>query len=298
MKVLVLGSNGQLGQCLKKQIQDNNFNVIYSSRDEIDISSFEKTKKQILDIKPQVIINASAYTAVDKAEKEQKEANLINHLAVRNIASTCNQLDCWLVHFSTDYVFDGKSSVAYKEEDKTNPLGIYGYSKLMGEREIQSSGCRYIIIRTAWVFSEYGNNFLKNMLHLGPKYSELRVVGDQVGCPTYAQDIAKVIMTILMSLKSKKVSSCLYHYSGNYCVSWADFAESIFEEALKLNIVKNKPKILNITTKQFPTLAERPKRSELNSSKISSVFEITPSDFIAGIRSSLTAIKKQKINNK
>ena len=291
MKVLVLGSKGQLGRCLNDQLDNGDYNVIYTSREQIDIGAIEASKSQILEIKPDVVINATAFTAVDKAEEEPEKSALINHLAVANIADTCSQLGCWLVHVSSDYVFDGASTVAYIEEDKTNPLGVYGDTKLKGEIAIQSSGCNHIIIRTAWVFSEYGNNFLKTMLRLGAERSELRIVGDQVGCPTYAQDIAKAIMVILESLNTKEVSSCLYHFSGNFCCSWAEFSQAIFDEALELKVIASKPNIVAITTIEFPTLAKRPLRSELSSNKIRSTFGIDPSDCMLGIRSSLMAIK-------
>jgi len=214
MKILVLGSKGQLGQCLNDQLAITEHDVVYTSRGKIDIAEFEVTKAQILEISPDIVINATAYTAVDKAEEEHQAADLINHLAVANIASICFQLDCWLIHVSTDYVFDGNTDLPSTENDRTNPQGVYGDTKLKGEIATQSSGCRHIIIRTAWVFSEYGDNFLKTMLRLGAERNELRIVGDQVGCPTYAQDIAKAIMMILERLQSKEVSSCLYHFSG------------------------------------------------------------------------------------
>lgn len=295
MKILVLGSKGQLGLCLKDQLHKTDYHVFYTSRDEIDIADFVATKKQILDYSPDIVINASAYTLVDKAEEENQTSELINHLAVANIASICNQLDCRLIHISTDYVFDGNSELPYTENDQTNPQGVYGDTKLKGEIAIQSSGCRYIIIRTAWVFSEYGNNFLKTMLRLGSDRKELDIVGDQVGCPTYAQDIAKAIINIIESLKAKEVSSCLYHFSGNFCCSWAEFAQVIFDEALKLGVIASKPYVVSISTKEFPTLAKRPARSELSSNKIKYTFGIDPSDFMLGIRSSLMAIKKENI---
>ena len=291
MKILVLGSKGQLGQCLYDQLLSTDHDVVYTSRDQLDIADFNRTKRRLLELSPDVVINATAYTAVDKAEKDHEVADLINHLAVANIAGACHELACWLIHISTDYVFDGRSNVPYKEDDQTNPQGVYGKTKLQGEKAIQSSGCRHVIIRTAWVFSEYGNNFLKTMLRLGAERSELRIVGDQVGCPTYAQDIAKAIITILESFKSKEVTSCLYHFSGNFCCSWAVFSKAIFDEALELKIIASKPNVVAITTNEFPTLAKRPAQSQLNSNKITTNFGIESSDCMLGIRSSLTAIK-------
>lgn len=291
MKVLVLGCKGQLGLCLRDQLEHATHEVVFASRDHIDVADFNVTKSSICEISPDIVINATAYTAVDKAEEDKEMANLINHLAVANLAHICSQLGCWLVHVSTDYVFDGASTVAYKEEDKTNPQGVYGDTKLKGELAIQSSGCRHIIIRTAWVFSEYGNNFLKTILRLGAELSELRIVGDQIGCPTYAQDIANAIVVILENVKSKELNSGLYHFGGNVCCSWAEFAHAIFDQALELKVIASKPNVVAITTKEFPTLAKRPAQSQLNSNKLTTNFGIESSDCMLGIRSSLTAIK-------
>ncbi len=293
MKILVLGSKGQLGQCLYDQLSHTDHEVLYTSRLQIDIADFESTQIKLLHIDPDAVINATAYTAVDKAEEEHQTADLINHLAVANIASICDKLDCFLIHVSTDYVFDGNSELPYTESDQTNPQCVYGDSKLKGEIAIQSSGCKYIIIRTAWVFSEYGNNFLKTMMSLSAERNELRIVGDQVGCPTYAQDIARTIRVIIESFKLKKVHSCLYHFSGNFCCSWAEFAQNIFDEALKLDVIASKPNVIAISTKEFPTQAKRPSRSELSSKNISYAFGIKPSDYTLGIRSSLMAIKNK-----
>ena len=215
MKILVLGSKGQVGQCLNDQLAITEHDVVYTSREQIDIADFEVTRAQMLEISADIVINATAYTAVNKAEEERQSADRINHLAVANIASICNRLDCWLIHLSTDYVFDGKSEVPYKENNSTNPQGVYGDSKLKGEAAIEESGCKYLIIRTAWVYSEYGNNFLKTMLRLGADRDELSIVGDQIGCPTYAQDIAKSIVSILSCLDLKDSSSGIYHYCGD-----------------------------------------------------------------------------------
>ena len=294
MKILVLGCKGQLGRCLNDQLVYTEHEVIYTSREQIDIADFEVTKSKILEFSPDLIINATAYTAVDKAEEDQKTANLINHLAVKNIADICNQLECWLIHVSTDYVFDGNSKVPYREDDQTNPQGAYGETKLKGELAIQASGCKHIIIRTAWVFSEYGNNFLKTMLRLGAERNELSIVGDQIGCPTYAQDIAKAIVVIMRRLKSEGKIIGTYHYVGEVGCSWADFAEDIFKEAIKQGIIKNKPKIIKISTSEFPTLAKRPMQSKLDFSKFKSTFGINQSNYADSIYSALEGYEKLK----
>ena len=296
MKVLVLGCKGQLGLCLRDQLEHTTHEVVFASRDHIDVADFYATKHSICEISPDIVINATAYTAVDKAEKDKEMANLINHLAVENIAICCNKLDCWLIHISTDYVFDGTSRIPYKEDDQTNPQGIYGETKLRGEQTIQSSGCRHIIIRTAWVYSEYGNNFLKTMLRLGANRSELRIVGDQTGCPTYAQDIACAISTVLPHIMSNNDFIGTYNYAGDRSCSWADFARTIFDQAIQLNIIGSKPRVKSISTKDFPTLAKRPLLSQLDSNKFDTTFGIRPSNYLMGVRSSIEAL--QNLNGK
>jgi dTDP-4-dehydrorhamnose reductase len=282
MKILVLGCKGQLGRCLTYQLVNTEHEVIYTSREQIDIADFEVTKSKILEFSPDLIINATAYTAVDKAEEDKKTANLINHLAVKNIADICNQLECWLIHVSTDYVFDGNSKVPYREDDQTNPQGAYGETKLKGELAIQASGCKHIIIRTAWVFSEYGNNFLKTMLRLGAERNELSIVGDQIGCPTYAQDIARSIVGIIPQLNSRKDNG-IYHYCGDQPCSWYDFANAIFDQAMTNNL--KIPSIVNsIETSAYPTSAKRPAFSVLDCSKMENECGVLSSNWQEGIR--------------
>ena len=283
MKILVLGCKGQLGQCLNDQLAITEHEVVYTSRGQIDIADFEVTKTQILKISPDIVINATAYTAVDKAEEEHQAADRINHLAVANISNICVQLDCWLIHVSTDYVFDGNSEVPYKEDNPTNPQGIYGDSKLKGEVAIEASGCKYLIIRTAWVYSEYGNNFLKTMLRLGADRDELSIVGDQIGCPTNAQDIAKSIVSILSFLDLKGSSSGIYHYCGDKPCSWYDFARAIFLEA-EVRGLKTPSYVKSITTDDYPTPAIRPAYSVLDCTKVESVFDVTRSNWRDGIK--------------
>ena len=283
MKILVLGSKGQLGQCLNDQLAITEHDVVYTSRGQIDIAEFEVTKAQILEISPDIVINAAAYTAVDIAEEERQAADRINHLAVANIASICNKLNCWLIHVSTDYVFDGNSEVPYKEDNPTNPQGVYGSSKLKGEVAIEASGCKYLIIRTAWVFSEYENNFLKTMLRMGADHDELSIVGDQIGCPTYAQDIAMSIVSILPCLDLKGSSSGIYHYCGDEPCSWYDFARAIFSEA-EVHGLKTPSYVKSIKTSDYPTPAIRPAYSVLDCSKIESFFDVNRSNWREGIK--------------
>jgi dTDP-4-dehydrorhamnose reductase len=200
-----------------------------------------------------------------------------------NISGICNQLDCWLIHVSTDYVFDGNSQVPYKEDNPTNPQGVYGDSKLKGEAAIEASGCKYLIIRTAWVYSEYGNNFLKTMLRLGADRDELSIVGDQVGCPTYAQDIAMTLVSALPLLDLRGSSSGIYHYCGDEPCSWFDFARAIFSEAEKQGL-KTPSCVKSISTADYPTPAMRPVYSVLECSKIEECFDVTRSNWRNGIR--------------
>ena len=290
MKILVLGSKGQLGQCLKDQLDISAHDVVYTSREQFDITEFDVTKTQILKISPDIIINATAYTAVDKAEEEHQATESINHLAVANIASICYQLDCWLIHLSTDYVFDGNSEVPYKEDSPTNPQSVYGDSKLRGELAIESSGCKYVIIRTAWVYSEYGNNFLKTMLQLGAERDNLSIVGDQIGCPTYGQDIAKSIVSILSFKNLKESHSGIYHYCGNEICSWYEFARAIFTEA-EVQGLKIPSCIKSIITTDYPTPAVRPAYSVLDCNKIESCFDVTRSNWRDGIKIAIGRLK-------
>jgi dTDP-4-dehydrorhamnose reductase len=283
MKVLVLGCKGQLGRCLSDQLINTNYEVTYTSRDQIDISNFEKARIKITYIAPDIIINASAYTAVDKAENDKVTADLINHLAVDNLAAICLELGYWLIHISTDYVFDGNSTVPYLEFDKTNPQGVYGHTKLDGELAIQSSGCKYLIIRTAWVFSEYGDNFLKTMLRLGTVRNELSIVGDQIGCPTYAQDLAKAIVTMMTQLNEESSTSGTFHYCGDQVCSWYEFARVIFEEA-RMSGLQIPGLIHSIQTSDYPTVAERPGYSALDCHKIRNTFDVNTSDWKLGVK--------------
>ena len=289
MKVLVLGSKGQLGRCLNDQLDSTDLNVIYTSRELLDITNFEETKSKIFDFFPDIVINATAYTAVDKAEEEQEMANIINNLAVANLAKICKQLDSWLIHISTDYVFDGNSDIPYIEDDKKNPQNIYGETKLNGELAIQSLGCNHIIIRTAWLFSEYGNNFLKTMLRLGEDRDELSIVGDQVGSPTYAQDLAKVIVIITNRLKDNSFASGIYHYCGFTSCSWYQFAKLIFLEADQLNF-RSPKKLREISSNLYEKAAKRPDFSILNCSKLDNVLNLEKPELTHGIKNSLKAL--------
>jgi dTDP-4-dehydrorhamnose reductase len=268
MRILVLGRKGQLGRCLKDQLVNTHHEVIYTSREQINIANFEATEHSITEIYPDVIINATAYTAVDKAEQEEKVANLTNNFAVENIAKICLKINSILLHISTDYVFDGTLRKPYDEFARTNPQGVYGKSKLDGEIAIQKSGCKHVIIRTSWVFSEYGNNFVKTMLRLAREKDSLSIVSDQIGCPTYAGDLASFILGFieLRNIFDEKVYG-IYHFSGDLSLSWFQFAEEIFTCQKKLCNDFKIPRLIKLKTAEYPTLAKRPKYSVMCSKR-------------------------------
>ena len=289
MKVLVLGSNGQIGNSLRDKLDQKFNDILFCAKKDIDIGNFENTKNEIINFHPEVVINASAYTKVDKAEEEIEEARLINSLAVLNLANICKSIGSLLIHFSTDYVFDGSSSKPYTEKSKTNPKSVYGQTKLEGEKNIISCGCDFIILRTSWVFSEYGENFLKTMIHLGQEKDELSIVSDQFGNPTYAKDIAIIVDKILKDLKFG-FKSQIFNYSGDSTCSWFDFAEEIFQQAKNLNL--KTPRIIKkVDSEQYITKAKRPKYSVLDNTKILNQFLVKESNWKLGISEILSLYK-------
>ncbi|KHT36732.1 dTDP-4-dehydrorhamnose reductase [Pectobacterium carotovorum] len=266
MKVLLTGSNGQLGRCFQDRLPAD-WQVWATDTTELDITDYAKVLVAVKEYQPDVIVNAAAYTAVDKAESEPELAALVNKTGPENLARAAKEVSARLVHVSTDYVFDGNATVPYIETDKTNPLGVYGQTKLDGEIAVSSVLPEAIIIRTAWVFSEYGNNFVKTMLRLAKERDELSIVSDQRGCPTYAGDIAQAIIELL----KQNADGGIYHYCGDKEVSWDEFAKSIFDNAVRLNVLAKLPIINAITTEQYPTPAKRPVYSSLDGKKISSL---------------------------
>jgi len=266
--ILVIGVNGQVGSEIKELSSNYDYNFLFTTSKELDITEHKKVKEFIKENNIKTIINCGAYTGVDKAEDEKELANDINHLAVKNLAILSNEFGIKLIHISTDYVFDGENFKPYTEDDITNPNGIYGQTKLDGENTM----CEYnlinsIIIRTSWVYSSFGNNFVKTMLRLGKEKDELGVIFDQVGTPTYARDLAKTILDILPNIKNDKTE--IYNYSNEGVLSWYDFAKEIMRMA-KLDCIIN-----SIETKDYPTPAKRPHYSLLNKSKIKQEFHIT-----------------------
>ena len=267
MKVLVIGKNGQLGKSIHKIIKNkkqiNNF--IFIGREELDLSNSQSIHLFFRNKKFDIIINCAAYTAVDKAEKEYDLANQINNVAVRELGKIAKILNAKLIHISTDYVFDGKKIKPYLETDLTNPINIYGKTKCAGENSLKKVMLfNAIIIRTSWVYSEFGKNFLTSIIKLGKKNNELKIVSDQIGSPTYATDLASAILDIIKNktFMQNNFPTEIYHYSNIGNISWFDFAKEIFR------LTKIQCKIKPILTKNYCTLAKRPKNSVLNKSKI------------------------------
>lgn len=263
MKVLLTGAKGQLGRCFSDRCPAG-WDILATDSDALDITNLEQVRKIAVAYQPNFIVNAAAYTAVDKAEVEHDIAALINDIGPKNLATVAKEVGARLVHISTDYVFDGEATTPYIEDAPTNPLGVYGQTKLNGELAVSQVQSEALIIRTAWVFSEYGNNFVKTMLRLAQGRERLGIVADQRGCPTYAGDIASAVITLLQ----KEAPGGIYHFCGDSEVAWNEFAEIIFSSALNQGVLAQIPIVDGITTEQYPTPAKRPKYSVLNCEKI------------------------------
>jgi len=267
--ILLIGSNGQVGQELQ-QILPSYGNVISVARPTVDFTEPETLRNIIKSKQPQIIINAAAYTAVDKAESEPELATAINATAPLILAEESQKLGAFLIHISTDYVFDGNGCRPYQETDATNPLSVYGKTKLTGEQAIRENCTNHLILRTAWVYGNFGkSNFVKTMVRLGAERPELRIVADQIGSPTWAKDIAAVIAEIIPHLNSDIAGT--YHYTNSGVASWYDFAVAIFEEAQQLGFPLKVENIVPITTPEYPTPARRPPYSVLACGKISTL---------------------------
>ena len=298
MRILVTGKNGQLGRSIQKIVNEQGNNprsnneqqvndFIFVGREELDLSSENNINLYFNNNdKFDIIINCAAYTAVDKAEEELELANQVNHLAVKQLAQIAKNQQAKLIHISTDYVFDGESDKPYTETDKTSPINVYGKTKLAGEKVLQEvMPTNATIIRTSWVYSEFGNNFVKTMLRLGKERDQISVVSDQIGSLTYATDLAEVILTIINSKDYRnkgRQSTEIYHYSNEDKISWYDFAKEIFKMA------KIDCKVNPIATDQYPTPAKRPRCTFMNKDKIIETFGVNIPDW----KESLTKVFK------
>ena len=266
--ILVTGANGQLGSELRALEQTYpTYNFHFTDYKALDITKHAAVDAFIKATHISVIINCAAHTAVDKAESDLEMSTKLNHLAVENFAKIAKENKIQFIHISTDYVFDGTNSMPYNEEDKTSPQSVYGSTKLAGEKALQQiNPANSIIIRTSWVYSSFGNNFVKTMLRLANERKELGVIVDQIGTPTYARDLARALLEIIPKLNNENVE--LYHFSNKGVCSWYDFAKAIFD-LKEIDI-----KVNAIETSQYPTAAKRPFYSVLNKNKIENSFQI------------------------
>ena len=288
-KVLLIGAKGQVGQELQVTLPSLG-EVISIGREELDLTNSEKISQLIREIHPDYLVNAAAYTAVDKAETEPDLAYSINAIAPKIMAESAEKIKAKFLHISTDYVFDGRKNTPYLETDLTNPLGVYGQSKLRGEEEIKNVNSNAIILRTAWVYGSYGkSNFVKTMLRLGKEREELKVVVDQVGSPTWAKDIATAITHLLINVDNPPG---IYNFTNSGVASWFDLTKAIFEEAKISGIPLKIQRVIPITTAEYPTPAVRPAYSVLSGQKISQQLGYIPPYW----RDSLKAMLNQLFN--
>ena len=282
MKILVTGSNGQLGSEIKFVSKNHkNFNWIFSDLKECDLSKLDQLEIYLNKIRPNLIINCAAYTAVDNAENDFYNSDLINHKSIDLISNWTNSNKCKLIHISTDYVFDGTSSVALTENAKTSPINVYGTTKLLGENACLSNNSNSIIIRTSWVYSSYGNNFVKTMMKLMKKKDNLNIVNDQIGSPTYAFDLANVILKIICS---KEWKGGIYHYSNSGEISWYEFANEI------KNICGYTTLLNGVSSDEFVTIAKRPKFSLLDKNKITRDYKVKIPNYLTSLKKCIKII--------
>ncbi|MBR2326390.1 MAG: dTDP-4-dehydrorhamnose reductase [Alistipes sp.] len=287
MNILITGANGQLGNEMRKVSAKSAHNYIFTDVAELDITSAEAVEQMVAEAKVDVVVNCAAYTAVDNAEDDEATADKINHGAVRNLAVACAKHNATLVHISTDYVFGGDACVPYTEEAQTAPLGVYGRTKLAGERAVEESGCNHIIIRTAWLYSEFGRNFCKTMRTLTSTKPSLKVVFDQIGSPTYAADLAEAIFYIIESRQADKCG--IYHFSNEGVCSWYDFATEIARQS-----GNNECKIEPCHSDEFPAKVTRPHFSVLDKSKIKTTFGITIPHWQVSLAKCIEQLEKQE----
>ena len=276
MKILVIGKNGQLAKSIKKISQQKNYshlnNFVFAGKEEIDLTNLNSIKNYFNNSNVDIVINCAAYTAVDKAEDEEILANLVNHIAVKELANIANKKNISLIHISTDYVFDGLKGKPYNEDDRAFPLNSYGKSKLSGENALLSvTNLNAIIVRTGWVYSEFGENFVKTVLSHANNNKSINMISDQFGTPTYANDLANAILTIAISEKflSKNKLSKIYNFSNLGGCTWFDFAREI------INLYDTQCIVNPIQTKEFPLPAKRPSYSILNKKLVIKDFDLT-----------------------
>lgn len=292
MKVLVTGASGQLGQELQiRAPQYTTWEFFFCDRSELDITNKEAVERVVLEKNITAIVNCAAYTAVDKAESEQELAYSINVIGAQNLARVASENQLQLIHVSTDFVFDGIRKTPYTESDSPNPIGVYGKTKLQGEEEILKVCPKAIVLRTAWLYSAFGANFVKTMQRLGKERTQLRVVSDQIGTPTWAGDLGDVLLEMLAKLENGGTQKGVYHYSNEGVASWYDFAVEI----MKLSQIDCE--VLPIETKDYPLPAPRPAYSVLNKSKIKRDFGLIIPDWKASLEKCIELIEQKSYTN-
>lgn len=288
--ILVTGANGQLGSEIKElSLNYEGFNFFFEDSKGLDITNATFVDEYIKKNNINGVINCAGYTAVDKAEEALEEAEKINVFGVENLVKSIKNRGGKLMHISTDYVFNGESFLPYKEEDSIAPLGVYGSTKRRGEEIVESSSIEAIVIRTSWVYSAYGNNFVKTMMRLGKEKESLNVVYDQIGTPTYARDLAKVCLQLITLDRKIDRDSKIYHFSNEGVTSWYDFAKAIME-------FSNLPCAINpIESKEYKTLAKRPHYSVLNKQKIKNDFTIEVPYWRDSLKECIMKIKQEEL---
>ena len=286
-RILITGADGQLGTELQKT-GPKNFELLALGRDQLDLGAAEPIADTISQFKPTAVINAAAYTAVDQAEEEPEVAEQINSLAPGYLAAACRKNRALLIHISTDFVFDGLGNVPYKPDSKTSPLGSYGRTKLLGEEKILEALSTALIVRTSWVYSAYGKNFVKTMLRLMQERDTVRVVEDQIGAPTWARGLAEMLWASL----SKDNIRGIYHWSDEGICSWYQFAKAIAEEAVKIGLIKRCAQVEPISSKNYKTLATRPHYSVLDCSSTVRDVGISPIPWRSQLKSMLEDLKR------
>ncbi|MGO3713197.1 dTDP-4-dehydrorhamnose reductase [Alcaligenes aquatilis] len=320
-RILVSGGEGQLGQAIgwlrssraKARLQadpasasarlmshslQRTQSIHILPRADLDITDLKSIQQALERYRPDVLINTAAYTAVDKAESEPETAYLINALAPGLLAQTCAQRGISLIHISTDYVFDGQAAQPYAEDAPTGPMSVYGRSKLDGEQAVLAALPSAVIVRTSWVFSQFGTNFLKTMLRLGRERRELSIVNDQVGGPSYAPHIAQVLLLLARRLEADVQAPCgIYHYAGQPDVNWYDFAQEIFHQAVQLGLLAQSPWLRPISTCQYPTPARRPAQSGLSQFRLDELLgaQTIHRNWRDGVRTTLQALKQDQL---
>lgn len=264
MSILIIGANGQVGRHCVQQAKQRQLPYYSCTRNSLDLSDSKAISLYIEQLKPSAVVNCAAYTAVDKAEVEVELATAINYLAPEAMAISCQRLGIPLIHLSTDYVFSGDKIGSYSEEDTTSPINHYGKTKLQGEQAVLNNCNKAFVLRTSWVFSEYGNNFVKTMLKVSKTHDNLNIISDQWGCPTYAGTIAEVIFDLINKTQKQEIEQYgVYHLCNSGRTNWYQFAEAIFTQAQAAGKIPKRPTLAPIPSSDYPTPAKRPKNSEL-----------------------------------